>query len=87
MTLSTPVDDADYKIPFPFEGTINNTTYKVDRPKLTPEQEKELQEGTCRSRRTSSQPRVRGHPRVDHRLRLAGNERPVSEPCTGRDQL
>jgi len=48
MTLSTPVDDADYKIPFPFEGTINNTTYKVDRPKLTPEQEKELQEAYLR---------------------------------------
>ena len=48
MTLSTPVDDADYKIPFPFEGTINNTTYKVDRPKLTPDQEKELQEAYLR---------------------------------------
>jgi arylsulfatase len=32
----TPVDDHDYQIPFPFEGTINKITYKVDRPKLTP---------------------------------------------------
>jgi arylsulfatase len=32
----TPVDDKDYQIPFPFEGTITKITYKVDRPKLTP---------------------------------------------------
>jgi len=32
----TPVDDADYKIPFPFEGTISKITYKLDQPKLTP---------------------------------------------------
>jgi len=32
----TPVDDHDYQIPFPFEGTITKITYKVDRPKLTP---------------------------------------------------
>jgi arylsulfatase len=32
----TPVDDRDYQIPFPFEGTITKITYKVDRPKLTP---------------------------------------------------
>ena len=48
VTLSTPLDDADYKIPFPFEGTINNITYKVDRPKLTSEQEKELREAYLR---------------------------------------
>lgn len=48
VTLSTPLDDADYKIPLPFEGTINNITYKVDRPKLTSEQEKELREAYLR---------------------------------------
>jgi len=30
------VDDHDYQIPFPFEGTITKIIYKVDRPKLTP---------------------------------------------------
>src|SRR5262245_4551331 len=39
----TPVDDADYQIPFPFEGTIAKITYKVDRPKLTPEEVEKLQ--------------------------------------------
>jgi arylsulfatase len=39
----TPVDDADYQIPFPFEGTIDKITFKVDRPKLTSEEEAKLQ--------------------------------------------
>ena len=36
VAAGTPVDDHDYQIPFPFEGTITKITYKVDRPKLTP---------------------------------------------------
>jgi len=39
----TPVDDADYKVPFAFNGTIHNITLSIDRPKLTPEDIKKLQ--------------------------------------------
>jgi hypothetical protein len=39
----TPVDDTDYQIPFKFDGTINKLTYKLDRPKLTPEDVKKLE--------------------------------------------
>jgi arylsulfatase len=38
----TPVDDKDYQPPFAFTGTINKITLKIDRPKLTPEDEKKL---------------------------------------------
>ena len=38
----TPVDDKDYQVPFKFEGTINKLTYTLDRPELTPEDEKKL---------------------------------------------
>ena len=40
----TPVDDADYKIPFRFTGKINKLTVALDRPKLTPEDVKKLKE-------------------------------------------
>jgi len=33
----TPVDDGDYQVPFPFTGTLEKVTLKIDRPKLTPE--------------------------------------------------
>ncbi len=39
----TPVDDADYKVPFNFTGTINKVTITLDPPKLTPEDVKKLQ--------------------------------------------
>jgi arylsulfatase len=42
----TPVDDADYRIPFPFEGTITKITYKVDRPKLTPAEVERLKKAS-----------------------------------------
>ncbi|HUI27577.1 MAG TPA: arylsulfatase, partial [Candidatus Kryptonia bacterium] len=42
----TPVDDKDYQPPFAFTGIINKLTITIDRPKLTPEDEKRLQEGT-----------------------------------------
>jgi len=38
----TPVNDADYQTPFPFNGKIDKITLTVDRPKLTPEEEKKL---------------------------------------------
>jgi len=38
----TPVDDNDYQVPFRFTGKINKITLTIDRPKLTPEDEKRL---------------------------------------------
>ena len=39
----TPVDDKDYQVPFKFTGKINKLTIKVERPKLTPEDIKQLE--------------------------------------------
>jgi arylsulfatase A-like enzyme len=41
----TAVDDRDYQVPFAFTGTINKITLTVDRPKLSPEDEKRLMQG------------------------------------------
>src|SRR5262245_25104597 len=38
----TPVDDKDYQVPFRFTRKINKITLTIDRPKLTPEDEKKL---------------------------------------------
>jgi hypothetical protein len=43
---NAPVDDKDYKVPFPFTGTINKVTIAVDPPKLTPQDVKKLQNAT-----------------------------------------
>jgi hypothetical protein len=43
---NAPVDDKDYKVPFPFTGTINKVTIAVDPPKLTPADIKKLQSAT-----------------------------------------
>jgi arylsulfatase len=40
----TPVDDKDYQAPFAFTGKIDKITLTIDRPKLTPEDEKKLKE-------------------------------------------
>ena len=40
----TSVDDQDYQVPFAFTGKIDKITLTIDRPKLTPEDEKKLQE-------------------------------------------
>jgi arylsulfatase A-like enzyme len=40
----TPVDDRDYQVPFTFTGKINRITLTIDRPKLTPADEKKLME-------------------------------------------
>jgi arylsulfatase A-like enzyme len=40
----TPVDDADYKTPFAFTGKLDKITLTLDRPKLTPQDEKRLME-------------------------------------------
>ena len=31
----TPVADEDYQVPFPFNGTLEKVTLKLDRPVLT----------------------------------------------------
>jgi arylsulfatase A-like enzyme len=40
----TPVDDKDYQVPFRFTGKLNKLTLTIDRPKLTPEDERRLKE-------------------------------------------
>jgi len=49
----TPVDDADYQVPFAFTGKIDKITLSIDRPKLTPADEKMLMEQAQRSNRAS----------------------------------
>jgi arylsulfatase len=41
----TPVDDQDYQCPFPFTGKLSKIALKVDRPQLSPEDIKKLEEG------------------------------------------
>jgi len=41
----TGVNDADYKPPFSLTAKLNKLTIKVDRPKLSPEDIKKLEEG------------------------------------------
>jgi len=41
----TGVNDADYKPPFPLTAKLNKLTIKVDRPKLSPEDIRKLEEG------------------------------------------
>ena len=48
----TPVNDADYQVPFKFTGKINKITLTIDRPKLTPADEKKLMEAQ-RNNKTS----------------------------------
>ncbi len=40
----TPVNDADYQVPFTFTGKIDKITLKLDRPTLSPEDIKKLEE-------------------------------------------
>ena len=48
----TPVNDADYQVPFKFTGKLIKVTLTIDRPKLTPEDEKKLMEAQ-RSKKVS----------------------------------
>ena len=41
----TGINDADYKPPFPLTAQFNKLTIKIDRPQLSPEEIKKLQEG------------------------------------------
>jgi len=45
----TPVCDEDYQVPFLFSGKINKLTFAIDRPKLTPEDEKRLKDAAARA--------------------------------------
>lgn len=38
----TPVDDKDYQVPFQFAGKLDKLTLTIDRPKLSPEDERKL---------------------------------------------
>jgi arylsulfatase A-like enzyme len=49
----TPVDDKDYQVPFSFTGKLNKLTVKIERPKLTPEDEKLLLEQSRRNNKAS----------------------------------
>jgi hypothetical protein len=40
----TPVDDADYQVPFPFTGTISKVDFKLGPPQMLPEDHKAAQE-------------------------------------------
>jgi arylsulfatase len=41
------VDDHDYQVPFAFTGKLDKLTISMDRPKLTPEDEKRLMQGAA----------------------------------------
>lgn len=49
----TPVDDQDYQVPFKFTGKLTKLTLKIDRPKLTPADEKLLMEQSQRNNKAS----------------------------------
>ena len=40
----TPVDDADYQVPFPFTGTISKVGFKLGPPQMLPEDSKAAQD-------------------------------------------
>src|SRR5262245_18003287 len=49
----TPVDDRDYQVPFEFTGKLAKLTLSVERPQLTPEDEKRLMEEGQRNNKAS----------------------------------
>ena len=49
----TPVDDADYQVPFKFTGTLDKLTLKIDRPQLSPADIKLLSEQGQRNNKAS----------------------------------
>jgi arylsulfatase len=58
----TPVDDRDYQCPFPFTGKFNKITIKVDRPQLTEEDLKKLENAESQALDGSPLHRVQGGP-------------------------
>ncbi|MGE5374841.1 MAG: arylsulfatase [Bacteroidota bacterium] len=49
----TPVDDKDYQVPFKFTGKLTKLTLQINRPKLTPADEKMLREQSQRNNKSS----------------------------------
>jgi arylsulfatase A-like enzyme len=49
----TPVDDKDYKVPFRFTGALKKLTLAIERPQLTPADEKLLREEGQRNNKAS----------------------------------
>jgi arylsulfatase len=45
----TPVDDRDYQVPFTFTGKLDKVTITVDRPTLTPEDQKKLADAAAKA--------------------------------------
>jgi arylsulfatase len=58
----TPVDDQDYKCPFPFTGKFNKITIKVDRPELSPEDIKKLEAGAAAAADSVPAQHIQGGP-------------------------
>ena len=50
----TPVDEQDYQVPFRFNGKLDKLTLTINRPQLTPADEKKLMEAQ-RNNRVSEQ--------------------------------
>ena len=46
----TGVNDQDYKVPFPFNGTIDKLTFKLGPTQLTEDEHRTIQEAIRRSR-------------------------------------
>jgi len=46
----SPVADEDYQPPFRFTGKLDKLTLTIDRPKLTPEDEKKLMQAQRNNR-------------------------------------
>jgi arylsulfatase len=46
----SPVNDADYQVPFKFTGKIEKITLTIDRPKLSPEDIKKLEQAQRNNR-------------------------------------
>ena len=44
VDLRTGVNDKDYQVPFPFTGTIEKLTYKLEPPSLSAEDQKTLED-------------------------------------------
>jgi len=90
---STPVDDNDYKVPFPFSGKINKVTITLEPPVLTPAAGRSWKKHTApRRMRSKVWTRTRSHskgpPRrvlADRSLRRAGSHR-VGAPCRQNGQ-
>ena len=40
----TPVDDSDYQVPFAYTGKLSKLTLTIDRPRLSPEDIRKLEQ-------------------------------------------